>query len=169
MVKADLTRDYYGDLELPPTADVAEIKKQFKKLGMYSVRPCSIRPLFFMRPISIHRMLEYLLFLIRRMSGCFSFFMRLISICRMSECFFSLMCLMSLRRMSSPFEMLTSCVVLLNVFTFEDKQLLYRPFFIYVPCRTVGSFHLWGWAACPISSPLIKRLTLSCSACIPSR
>jgi hypothetical protein len=33
MVKADLTRDYYGDLELAPTADVAEIKKQFKKLG----------------------------------------------------------------------------------------------------------------------------------------
>jgi curved DNA-binding protein CbpA len=36
MVKADLTRDYYGDLELPPTADTAEIKKQFKKLGMAS-------------------------------------------------------------------------------------------------------------------------------------
>jgi DnaJ-class molecular chaperone len=34
MVKADLTRDYYGDLEISPTADVAEIKKQFKKLGM---------------------------------------------------------------------------------------------------------------------------------------
>jgi hypothetical protein len=34
MVKADLTRDYYGDLEIAPTADVAEIKKQFKKLGM---------------------------------------------------------------------------------------------------------------------------------------
>ena len=33
MVKADLTRDYYGDLELTPAADVAEIKKQFKKLG----------------------------------------------------------------------------------------------------------------------------------------
>lgn len=33
MVKADLTRDYYGDLELPQTADVNEIKKQFKKLG----------------------------------------------------------------------------------------------------------------------------------------
>ncbi len=33
MVKADLTRDYYGDLELAPTADVTEIKKQFKKLG----------------------------------------------------------------------------------------------------------------------------------------
>jgi len=34
MVKADLTRDYYGDLEISPTADVVEIKKQFKKLGM---------------------------------------------------------------------------------------------------------------------------------------
>jgi len=36
MVKADLTRDYYGDLELAPTADVLEIKKQFKKLGRLS-------------------------------------------------------------------------------------------------------------------------------------
>lgn len=35
MVKADLTRDYYGDLELEPTADFNEIKKQFKKLGMH--------------------------------------------------------------------------------------------------------------------------------------
>jgi curved DNA-binding protein CbpA len=34
MVKPDMTRDYYADLELPPTADVAEIKKQFRKLGM---------------------------------------------------------------------------------------------------------------------------------------
>ncbi|KAG9231321.1 hypothetical protein BJ875DRAFT_444198 [Amylocarpus encephaloides] len=34
MVKADLTRDYYGDLELPPSADAAEIKKQFKKLAL---------------------------------------------------------------------------------------------------------------------------------------
>ena len=34
MVKADFTRDYYGDLEIQPTADLAEIKKQFKKLGM---------------------------------------------------------------------------------------------------------------------------------------
>jgi curved DNA-binding protein CbpA len=33
MVKADLTRDYYGDLELQPGADAADIKKQFKKLG----------------------------------------------------------------------------------------------------------------------------------------
>ncbi|TVY37483.1 Meiotically up-regulated protein [Lachnellula subtilissima] len=34
MVKADLTRDYYGDLELPPGADALEIKKQFKKLAL---------------------------------------------------------------------------------------------------------------------------------------
>ena len=34
MVKADLTRDYYGDLDLQPGADIADIKKQFKKLGM---------------------------------------------------------------------------------------------------------------------------------------
>ncbi|PBP24780.1 DnaJ domain-containing protein [Diplocarpon rosae] len=34
MVKADLTRDYYGDLDLPPTAEVAEIKRQFKKLAL---------------------------------------------------------------------------------------------------------------------------------------
>jgi len=33
MVKADLSRDYYGDLDVPPGADAAEIKKQFKKLG----------------------------------------------------------------------------------------------------------------------------------------
>lgn len=28
-------RDYYADLELPPTADVAEIKKQYRKLGIF--------------------------------------------------------------------------------------------------------------------------------------
>jgi DnaJ-class molecular chaperone len=39
MVKADLSRDYYGDLEILPTADTAEIKKQFKKLGMASMPP----------------------------------------------------------------------------------------------------------------------------------
>ncbi|CAG8952202.1 hypothetical protein HYFRA_00000942 [Hymenoscyphus fraxineus] len=34
MVKADFTRDYYGDLNLSPNADVQEIKKQFKKLAL---------------------------------------------------------------------------------------------------------------------------------------
>ena len=34
MGKADVDRDYYGDLELEPTADPNEIKRQFKKLGM---------------------------------------------------------------------------------------------------------------------------------------
>lgn len=33
MAKLDTSRDYYADLELPPTADVTEIKKQFRKLG----------------------------------------------------------------------------------------------------------------------------------------
>ena len=33
MVKADVKRDYYADLELPPTADAEEIKKQFRALG----------------------------------------------------------------------------------------------------------------------------------------
>ncbi|KAI9793969.1 MAG: hypothetical protein M1833_000487 [Piccolia ochrophora] len=34
MVKADSTRDYYADLEIPKGADVVEIKKQFKKLAL---------------------------------------------------------------------------------------------------------------------------------------
>ncbi|KAL2022585.1 hypothetical protein VTK56DRAFT_4929 [Thermocarpiscus australiensis] len=34
MVKLDYDRDYYADLELPPLADVAEVKKQFKKLAL---------------------------------------------------------------------------------------------------------------------------------------
>lgn len=41
MVKTDLTRDYYGDLDLLPSADLAEIKKQFKKLG---TAPCLPSP-----------------------------------------------------------------------------------------------------------------------------
>lgn len=28
------SRDYYADLELPPTAEITEIKKQYRKLGM---------------------------------------------------------------------------------------------------------------------------------------
>jgi curved DNA-binding protein CbpA len=33
MVKADMKRDYYADLELPPTADEDQIKRQFRLLG----------------------------------------------------------------------------------------------------------------------------------------
>ena len=33
MVKLDAKRDYYADLELPPTADAEEIKRQFRVLG----------------------------------------------------------------------------------------------------------------------------------------
>lgn len=33
MVKLDYEHDYYADLELPVTADAAEVKRQFKKLG----------------------------------------------------------------------------------------------------------------------------------------
>ncbi len=33
MVKTEVPRDYYADLELAPTADANEIKRQFKKLG----------------------------------------------------------------------------------------------------------------------------------------
>lgn len=36
MVKTDAHRDYYADLELHPTADPDEVKKQFKKLGVCS-------------------------------------------------------------------------------------------------------------------------------------
>lgn len=42
MVKADLARDYYGDLELPPSVDAHEIKKQYKKLGMVSADPAAV-------------------------------------------------------------------------------------------------------------------------------
>lgn len=34
-------RDYYADLELPRTADIAEIKKQFRKLGKENT--CDLR------------------------------------------------------------------------------------------------------------------------------
>lgn len=41
MVKADAKRDYYADLELPPTAEHEDIKKQFRLLGTFlrSLRP----------------------------------------------------------------------------------------------------------------------------------
>jgi curved DNA-binding protein CbpA len=35
MVKADVKNDYYADLDLTPTADAEEIKKQFRTLGDY--------------------------------------------------------------------------------------------------------------------------------------
>lgn len=38
MPKWDKTRNYYADLELQPTATPDEIKRQFKKLGMISLR-----------------------------------------------------------------------------------------------------------------------------------
>jgi len=36
VVKADFTRDYYGDLDLTAGATEADIKKAFKKLGTCS-------------------------------------------------------------------------------------------------------------------------------------
>ena len=42
MVRAEGDRDYYGDLELPPTASANDIKKQFKKLGEYTCLPTCI-------------------------------------------------------------------------------------------------------------------------------
>jgi len=33
MVKVDPKTDYYAELDLPPSADAEEIKKQFRKLG----------------------------------------------------------------------------------------------------------------------------------------
>lgn len=62
MVKADLARDYYGDLDLPPTADVAEIKKQFKKLGTYSLSQSFSLFILFAVPYSNHQI--YLLSII---------------------------------------------------------------------------------------------------------
>lgn len=38
MVKAEVKYDYYADLDLPPTADAEEIKKQFHKLGNSSCK-----------------------------------------------------------------------------------------------------------------------------------
>jgi len=38
-MKADMSRDYYADLELPANADINEVKKQFRKLGICH-HPC---------------------------------------------------------------------------------------------------------------------------------
>ncbi len=38
MAKAEFSRDFYADLELPPTADVNDVKKQFRKLGKAVLR-----------------------------------------------------------------------------------------------------------------------------------
>jgi hypothetical protein len=35
MAKGDAKRDYYADLEVPNNADIAEIRKQFRRLGVY--------------------------------------------------------------------------------------------------------------------------------------
>ncbi len=37
MVKVDVTRNYYAELELTPAATAEEVKKQFKKLGRISL------------------------------------------------------------------------------------------------------------------------------------
>lgn len=37
-------RNYYADLELPLTADVTEIKKQFRKLGVQRSQPMTQIP-----------------------------------------------------------------------------------------------------------------------------
>jgi curved DNA-binding protein CbpA len=34
MVKADVSRDYYADLEIHPTASEEDIKKAFRNLGI---------------------------------------------------------------------------------------------------------------------------------------
>lgn len=34
MVKADTRRDYYADLGLAPSAELEDIKRQFRKLGV---------------------------------------------------------------------------------------------------------------------------------------
>lgn len=36
MGNIDYDRDYYGDLELPSTATVEDVKKQYRKLGKCS-------------------------------------------------------------------------------------------------------------------------------------
>ena len=38
MVKPDYSRDYYADLGLPPSADINDIKKQYRQLGTFAFR-----------------------------------------------------------------------------------------------------------------------------------
>lgn len=35
MVKLDTSKDYYADLELPASCTTEDVKKQFRKLGVY--------------------------------------------------------------------------------------------------------------------------------------
>ncbi len=37
MVKPDAKHDYYADLELPPTADAEDVKRQFRQLGQLNL------------------------------------------------------------------------------------------------------------------------------------
>lgn len=36
MAKIDVRKDYYGDLGIAPSANTEEIKKQFRKLGVFA-------------------------------------------------------------------------------------------------------------------------------------
>lgn len=42
MVKADVKRNYYADLELPTDASLEEIKKQYRKLGEHGSISCHL-------------------------------------------------------------------------------------------------------------------------------
>lgn len=39
MVKADIKRNYYADLDLPTDATLDDIKRQYRKLGDYAPKP----------------------------------------------------------------------------------------------------------------------------------
>ena len=42
MARADAARDYYADLELQPTADADEIKKQYRHFGTDKHTPINL-------------------------------------------------------------------------------------------------------------------------------